>query len=458
MATDAGKQGSFFVNRDFAVFWAGQTISRLGDWVFTLTLLVWITTIIARRPDGTFETWAPLAVSGELVVKSLPLLFFAPIAGVLADRWDKKRTMLAMDALRAVLAASLLLVSGAVHLPFFANDRPPALLQLGAIYVVVFCSSICSRLFSPSQFSLLGDLVPDADRERASALQQGAASFSQIVGPSLAAPLLLIFGVSGALLLNALSFLVSFAAISAMRVPSTMRGAPGNEQRHFWRELGEGAGFVFKHRVVRALLILGIVAGLGIGAVDALVAFFTVENLHTTVESVGYLSGAVGAGAVVGSIVVSLFARHLRAERLLSLGTLALGTSLVCYARTTNLLPALAVSFLIGFFLVAVNIAAGPLLLRAVPRSLRGRVSSTSDSLQTLASLASVALPGYLASTVLLGFHQTFFGIVFGRIDTIFLGSGMLIVASGVYAVFALRGVPTIAETEAESVAVAGAE
>ncbi|HEU5367178.1 MAG TPA: MFS transporter, partial [Ktedonobacterales bacterium] len=116
----ASKKSSFLINRDFGLLWGGQSISNVGDFVFDTTLILWIATIIA-----TGQSWAPLAVSGVLVATSIPIFLVGPIAGVFVDRWDKRRTMLAMDAARAILIVLLLLV---------AIGKLSAAWQLGLIY------------------------------------------------------------------------------------------------------------------------------------------------------------------------------------------------------------------------------------------------------------------------------------------------------------------------------------
>src|SRR6266496_4307749 len=101
----------FFINRNFALLWGGQTISNLGDIIFDTTLMLWIATIIARD-----QSWAPLASGGVLLVAAIPTFLIGPLAGVFVDRWDKRRTMILMDVLRALLILLLVPVTGV--LPF----------------------------------------------------------------------------------------------------------------------------------------------------------------------------------------------------------------------------------------------------------------------------------------------------------------------------------------------------
>src|SRR5215472_4885018 len=85
-----------FINGNFALLFSGSAISSIGDFVFSTTLVLWIAVILAKG-----QSWAPLAVSGVLVATTVPAFLIGPIAGVFVDRWDKRRTMLAVNLLQA---------------------------------------------------------------------------------------------------------------------------------------------------------------------------------------------------------------------------------------------------------------------------------------------------------------------------------------------------------------------
>jgi MFS family permease len=134
---DAARPG-LLINRNFALLWAGQSVSALGDILFDTTLILWIATHIAHGRD-----WAPLAVSGVLFATALPTVVVSPLAGVFADRWESRRTMLLMNALRVGLLALLLPVAaGLVTSP--AGGSLSVFWQLGEIYVVVVLATICA--------------------------------------------------------------------------------------------------------------------------------------------------------------------------------------------------------------------------------------------------------------------------------------------------------------------------
>src|SRR5512146_549853 len=128
------------ISRNFGLLWAGQSISYIGDALLDFTFALWIAFGLGRG-----QPWAPLAVSGVLASSSVGTLVIGPIAGVFVDRWDKRRTLLGVTVLQAILTASLLLVAGLVPLPIFAGGYPSLEVQLGALYAIIFVVYGCAQ-------------------------------------------------------------------------------------------------------------------------------------------------------------------------------------------------------------------------------------------------------------------------------------------------------------------------
>jgi MFS family permease len=425
-----------FINRGFTLLFVGQAISFLGDMVFMTTLTVWIAAVLAQGLPI-----APLAVSGVTVATSVPTLLLAPLAGVFVDRWDKRRTMLVMDAARGLLVAALLPATGLVPLPFLSAGRPPLATQLAAVYIVVLLTRVCAQFFSPARLALTADLVEEAQRAQASSLEQTTSSLAVIVGPPLAAPLLFAFGPEWALLLEALSYAVSFITIRAIRVPETPRITSNTGS--VWRELLEGVGFATGNRLVTTLFVAIGVATLGIGALNALDVFFVTQNLHAPAIEYGFIAGGLGLGSLAGAFLAAAVSRRVGLTRMFAWSIVLVGILIVIQARLTNFVAAVAISVLIGLPVAAVNVAFMPLLLAAVPRALVGRVSALLSPFMTLAAVLGAAIAGYLAGTVMHNFHAVVLGISIGPVDTIFTAAGLFVLAGGLYAVVNLRNMPT---------------
>lgn len=429
------KHAHFLINRNFALLWGGQIISFAGDFIFDTTLILWIATLIARG-----QRWAPLAVSGVLAAASIAVFVVGPIAGVFADRWDKRRTMLKMDAARAILMILLLFLTGVVALPFLPAIHLSTYWQLGSIYLIVFLASSCSQFFNPAVLTLISDIVEADEQARATGLIQTMAGLAGIFGPSLATLLFFSVGVQWAILLDAFSFVISFLAVLLIRAPKAILSVEPGQQGHFWREFGEGLRFFATSPVLTTILITGVLIMFYEGSYQALGVFFVTQNLHAPVSSYGFLGTALAAGLTVGALLAGMLAQRIGVARMFWAAIIVEGVLTLIFARMSLFLPALALLGIMGGFIAAVNVAATPLMLRVTPKQLIGRVAAVVNPVMNLALLLSVSLAGFLDSAVLHSFHSRLLGLSFGSIDTIFLVTGVIIVASGIYSMIRMRG------------------
>ncbi len=434
-ATLARKPG-LFINRNYGRLWLGHTISVFGDFIFDTTLVIWIAAVIARG-----QTWAPLAVSGVFIATTIPMLIVGPIAGVFVDRWNKRRTMLVMDALRAALVALLILTSGVVPLPFLPDGRLPLFWQLGVVYGIVFLLNTFSQFFRPASLALIGDIVPEETQARAMGLSQTSMSIAMILGPTLAAPLFVAFGPEWALGIDALSFVASYLLIRTVVAPPAARSVTDGVRPNFWREFGGGLRFFFRSRVLVVLTISATIVMLGGGALNTLDYFFVTENLHASASYFGALQGVMGVGMILGALFAGAFAQKIGLTRTLWLSLLGIALLITAYARMTDIWVAIAIIGLAGIPQAALNVAVGPLLLQSTPREMVGRVSSILNPTITISTLVGAALGGYLDSTTLRGFSATLLGIHFGPVDTIFTCAGLIALVGALFAAFGLRGV-----------------
>ncbi len=419
---------SLLTNRNFVLLWLGHTISVLGDTIFNLTLILWVAVILAPH-----QSWAPLAVSGLMLAATLPYVIIGPLAGVFVDRWDRRRTMLAMDILRALLILLLLPLSGVLQVPFLPTGEVAPETKLGITCVVVFLASTCTQFFTPARVALTGDLVEEPQRVRASSMEQITQSLTMIVGPLLAPPLLLAFGLQWALLINASSFLLSWCTVALVRTPADTRNVQLKQAGSLRREFRDGLGFSFGHRVIRALVITLLIGMLGVGAFNALYVFFFFQNLHAPATIIGLVDAIFGVGIVLGAICTGLFTQYLSLERVLVFAGIIAGGAFVALACTTNMVTALFFIALTGVCQGGLGVALWPMVLKVTPRELVGRVSAVFNTIPTLAELLGAVLAGYLAGSIRRDWHVLFLGFPFGSIPSIFLVAGLLILLAALY-------------------------
>jgi MFS family permease len=425
----------FFVSRQYAALWFGQSISSIGDFVFNTTLVLWIATRVAAG-----EAWAPAAVSGVLFATSLPTLLIGPLAGVFADRWNQRRTMLTMDAVRALVIALPIPLTGLMPLPGIGSITPPVPVVLGIIYATVVAQTACAQFFNPSRTTVIRDIVAEPQRQRASALSQTTQNLAIILGPLIAALLVSSYGVAPALLVDSVSFLASFLAVAGVRWTAAPRvttaGTPS-----VLREFADGITFFAGNRVLRTALIAMSIVMLGGGALNALDIFFVTGNLHVPAPQLGTLDGIYGAGAVIGAVLAAVFSRRLQPAQVLWLSLVLLGILLVIYSRMTAFTAAASILFLAGFPQAGLSISLSPLILHVTPREIVGRVAAIFGPAISLVSMVSAGLAGLLDSTVLRTLDVSVAGSHFGPVDTVFCAAGILILAGGIYAVVTIRDV-----------------
>jgi len=425
------------INRNFALLWVGQTISFTGDFVFDTVLVLWIVTSVAKG-----QSWAPLAVSGVIFMASLPAFVVAPIAGVLVDRWDDKRkTMLRMHLLNLALVLLLFPLAGLVPLPWLTTSRLPIWWKLAAIYTVTLLIGSIAQFFNPAELALLSDIVEEPERNRATGLHTLMIHLATLLGPIVGAFLYFALGVQSVLLLNALSFVVAFGAILAIRIPLTT--SEQAEQLQPEKNQGilhgfmEGLRFFGRDRILLTLLISGMLLEFGETTRNTLGVFFLVQNLHAAANLYGLLGTAFGTGLIIGIMIMGSIAQRVGRTTRYWFSAIALGVLTIVYSRLTSFVPAIVVMFLEGLINSISEVVMITLVVQVAPRDFVGRVLSVFTLMYGLIWVIATFLAGYLASVVLRSFHQVVLGIVFGPLDTIFAAIGILAIAGGLYALIA---------------------
>jgi MFS family permease len=413
------------INRNYTWLWAGKAVSLTGDLLFDTTVALWIATeLLAGSPH------APLATGAVLAAVSLSVLLVGPIAGVLVDRWaDKHRILLRADLIRAALAGTLALLVG---LPL----ATPVL--LAAIGVVVVASTATAQFFNAARFVMITDVVPAPHRGRAAGYSQATAVLAGLIGPPLAGPMLFGFGPQWALAANAASFVISWLAVRAVRVPARVaepKPAPRPAGTRTGTDFWAGLRLVGGQPVLRALLVAQVVGVLGAGAVGALDVYFLAQNLQADPRTwFGVLGAVLAAGAFTGGLLGGRLADRFGAARVYAVAMLVNGCLLLGYSRMTAVWPALLVAFAETCTVGILATSAMPVFQRLVPREYQGRIASVMTLSFHLPALIAKLLAGTLVSGPLLGLDTTVLGLRLRPIDTVLGGAAVLILAAAAYA------------------------
>ena len=271
-------------HRDFRWLWIGMTTSLLGDGIF-LVALAWQVYAISNTPTA-------LSIVG--VTMTVPQIVFLLLGGVVSDRFDRRRVMMAADALRAVSVAAL----GALSL----NGS----LELWHVMVIAAVFGAGTAFFGPAFDAIVPQLVPDDELNQANSLDQFIRpAAARMLGPALGGYLIAAWGgrPGPAFLVNAVTFVVSIACVALMR----SRRAPSDdaEAAGALREIREGFRFVRSHVWLWGTFLAATLAYLIFwGPSEVLLPFLVKNELGGSARDLGFILALGGIGAMSAAIVM----------------------------------------------------------------------------------------------------------------------------------------------------------
>jgi MFS family permease len=339
-----GTGDSLFRNVHFMRLWVGQGISFVGDAVSMIALVVLVVQI----------TGSASAVGGVLVARLLPTLA-SPLAGVLADRLDRRVVLVASDLARAVL------VLGVV----FVRD-------IAVIYGLVFLMGLARTLFNPTVRAAFPSVVGEGDLTRANALISGTFSVSETVGPALGGVLIATVGVNAAFLLDSATYLISAAFLSRIPLPRPQR----EDSSDFGQDLKAGFGYLAGARVPLAIVIGAFLTVLAINITIPAEVFLAKETFGAGDAGYGLLVGLYGGGMVLGSALIATLGDRVSLLPLYLLGIFVSALALVGTGLSPTFVLALGALTIAGFANGIDNVTADTILQKRVPDAFLGRVFS----------------------------------------------------------------------------------
>ncbi len=374
-----------FRNPSFVLLWSGQTASYFGDAFFNLAVMwvVWS------------ETQSTLQTAIIQAVWHIPDIIFAPLAGVLADRWDRKAIMVTTN----VAAAS---VVGAVALiVLLVGHLPPVI-----AFVAIFKLNGLTTFMNPARASIMPSVVGRDLLTTAQGLFSTARETAALAGSATAGLVIVAAGAVWALVVDAASFLFVSLCIAIARLPG--RAAPsdasnearaGLSPRSVGRDLREGWRTASGLPVVRALLWLGVLINIA-SFIGPLWPALVQERLDGGAGSYGVLLAASTAGGMIGGLVAGPLERRVGAGRILASGWSLAGICGLGIAASTWLPVTMALEFLETASFVASMVASGAIMITAVPEEYRGRVFGIVRSLSVVLIPASALVGGWIAEFV----------------------------------------------------------
>jgi dTMP kinase len=400
----------------FRRLWNAMSFSSLGDWLGLLA-----TTALAQQLAGGDYATANFAIAGVFIARLLPSVILGPIAGVIADRFDRKLVMVIGDILRAALFISIPIVGNYLWL-----------------YIATVLVECVTMFWSPAKEATVPNLVPKNKLENANQMSlfaaYGSAPVAAIIFSILSISATAVGATIGlenysavdlALYVNAVSFLFSAITISRIDIPKNHL-QNSKVTPSMISSLADGAKFIFSSKVVRGLIIGMIGAFIAAGAVIGLARTF-VGDLNAGDAAYGILFGSVftglAGGIALGPKIFSQFSRR----RLFGAALTTAGIFLIVLSLLQNLVIAILTVLIIGLFSGVCWVSGFTMLGMEVSDEIRGRTFAFVQALIRISLVAVLAISPLIAAAI--GEHTFAFGeaiLTYNGAAFTMLGGGFL--------------------------------
>ncbi|WP_413511780.1 MFS transporter [Myroides odoratus] len=291
--------------KKFTLIWIGQTFSILTSYIAQFAFVLWI----------GLETGSAKVLAYATIAGLLPQILLGPFAGVLVDRWNKKRTMIASDSFVALCSAVIALL-------FYLD-----LLALWSIYLLLALRSIGGAFHSPAMKSTVPALAPKDQLVRIAGINEVIQSVSLISGPALGAFLLLNYNMSIIMLLDVAGASIACTTLLFVHIPKTKKN--GETTKSIYKDMLEGGAIILKNKPTTWLLLSEIIARFFIFPVIAVTPLLTLNYYKGTAYMVSLVEILFGIGLLLGGGLLVVLNHRFRKISLACVGYITLGLALL---------------------------------------------------------------------------------------------------------------------------------
>ena len=359
-------------HRNFRLFIGGQIISLVGTWMQNVALS-WL---VYRL------THSELLLGTAWFCSQIAVFALGPLGGIAADRFPRQKVVIVTQTLSMVQAFVLaaLTLSGRV--------------QVWHVLVLAGALGAINAFDMPGRQALVIQMTSKEDLINAISLNSAVFNSARVVGPAIAGLLLAVVGEGTCFLINGISFLAVILCLTAMRIP------PAAPQAHapMWQHLVDGFRYAGHHSAVRRVLALMGAATLAGMPGLVLMPFFADDIFHRGSRGLGILMGAMGIGAVIGTLTLARRTRLSGLGNVMVFSGLTTGACYLAFAFSPSFYLSLAIMPVIGYSVMRQMASANTTIQTLIPDEYRGRImalySMTVVGLGPFGSLAAGALAG----------------------------------------------------------------
>jgi MFS family permease len=366
----ARKTGSIWRNRDYLLLWSGQSISDIGSSISTLAFPLLV----------LYLTHSPAQAGFVGAANALPRVFVSLLAGMLVDRWDRKRLMLACDIGRAVSLASIPIAASLGHL------------TLVQIYFAAFIEGTLVVFSDLAETTCLPQVVSEEQLPAAVAQTEVTEGTTTLFGPPLSG---LLFTISAMLpfLADALSYAVSIITLLLIHTPFQQERA--KTQRRLRTEIVEGFAWLWHQPFIRNMTLLSSLSALALPG-TGLIIIVLAQQQHASAAIIGLIFAADGLGAILGSLLAARLQKRMSVGHSIILCRWIIAVLFPLYAIALNPLALAAIEFGIGGADPIEDVPYFSHRLALIPDALKGRVISVCRLFSGTIRPLGLALTGIL--------------------------------------------------------------
>lgn len=362
-------------HRNFQLFFSGQLISLIGTWM-----------------DNIAEGWlvyrlthSALLLGVATFAGQIPVFLLAPLGGMIADRWDRRKVVIGTQSASMVIAATL------------AGLTLAGKITVWEVIVLAACMGSVNAVDIPTRQAFLVQMVGREDLMNAIALNSSMFNAARVVGPSIAGLLVAWKGEGWCFFANAVSYIAVIAGLIAMRIERTVREVHvGSPLDH----IAEGFRFVRNTAPIRAILLLIALVSLVAAPYTVLMPIFAARVLHGNARTLGVLMGATGVGAVIGALVLAARSGIRGLGRWVAIACGGFGGFLILFSFSHWYALSVVLLVPVGFCVMVQMASSNTLIQSMVPDRLRGRVMSIYSMMFMGMMPLGALLAGWLAGII----------------------------------------------------------
>lgn len=357
-------------NRDYALLWSGQLGHSASLWVETIARnwLIWQLT----------DSAAMLALVN--ILRAAPMLIFGVLAGVIADRVDKRKLLIVAKSFTLVnkIILATLIVTGQV--------------EVWHVLLTAFLMGASMSFEQPTRTALIPSLVKDEELTSAIALNSAAMNGTRIIGPAAAGLLLDPIGTGGVYFVSAGIYIATLIATIIMRVPP---GSQRHSEETMWKDMADGFRYVWKDKQVLTMMLLSLIPMVIAWPYMTLLPILADQVLNIGEAGYGLMYSAAGAGALISVLVIATLANVRHKGMITVIATFLFGVFLILLSRSNIVALSMAIMACIGMVSTGTQTLTNTVLLTKTPVELHGRVMGIyrlDRGLMPLGSMAAGAL------------------------------------------------------------------